>query len=92
MAGLTERLRAVRQELDELERLVAQATTCRELGCNMVHVGGKNAGCGEFCGCSVPVHVCTRCGDSDYGENEWAERTLSECRDHYEGSDCAHST
>ena len=50
-----------------------------EAGHDMRHVGGANAGCGDGCCCSVPVHACTRCGDSDYGENDEAERIRREC-------------
>ncbi len=53
------------------------------VGCEGGHdwqsIGGCNAGCGEECGCSVPVYTCTRCGDSDYGENAEAEDIRNEC-------------
>jgi hypothetical protein len=53
------------------------------LGCENGHdwksVGGANAGCGKNCSCSVPVHECTRCGDSDYGQNDEAETIRDEC-------------
>ena len=44
-----------------------------ERGHDMQSIGGCNAGCDEYCACSVPVHTCTRCGDSDYGENAEAD-------------------
>ena len=43
------------------------------------HIGGKNAGCHRDCACSVPVNRCVVCGDCDYGDNEDATRTISEC-------------
>lgn len=43
-------------------------------------VGGANAGCGEDCFCSVPVHECSRCGECDYGENDEASEIRSACR------------
>lgn len=53
------------------------------VGCEAGHdwqsVGGCNAGCHELCGCSVPVMVCARCGDCDYGENQEAKDTRSDC-------------
>lgn len=56
---------------------------CADVGHTWVHVGGKNAGCRDTCGCSVPVHVCTKCGDSDYGDNEEASVTRDRCRTLY---------
>lgn len=43
------------------------------------HVGGRNAGCGDDCCCSVPVYRCARCGDYDYGNNQEAEEILGNC-------------
>lgn len=53
---------------------------CRH-GCDMRHAGGRNAGCdiGDDCCCSVPVYACTRCGDSDYGNNEEAAEVRRRC-------------
>jgi hypothetical protein len=42
-------------------------------------IGGCNAGCSETCCCSVPVNVCSRCRDCDYGENTDAETVRQEC-------------
>ena len=50
-----------------------------EAGHDWQSTGGCNAGCGDSCGCSVPVNVCTRCGDCDYGENEEADEVRSRC-------------
>lgn len=53
------------------------------VGCEKGHdwkcLGGRNAGCDEYCCCSVPVHSCTRCGLCDYGENEEAAEILEAC-------------
>jgi len=91
MADLAEKLEAARAEVARLERIAATAT-CRELGCDMQSSGGANCGC-EFeeqldgvkiiaagC-CSVPVNVCTRCGDCDYGKNADATEIRRACRD-----------
>lgn len=75
-------------DLAEAEALVARlkqqiATgTCAEAGHDWQHIGGCNAGCekGRDCGCSVPVNVCRKCGDSDYGDNAEAAQTRDECR------------
>lgn len=75
---LTKALAAARDEVARLERAVAGAP-CHEVGCDMVSLGGCNAGCGDCCGCSVPVFVCTRCGDSDYGDNDEARQTRADC-------------
>ncbi len=77
-ATLAKALSDARDEVARLERAVAGAS-CREVGCDMKSVGGCNAGCGDGCGCSVPVFVCTRCGDSDYGDNEEARQTREDC-------------
>lgn len=47
----------------------------------MQHAGGRNAGCklGSGCGCSVPVYICTRCGDADYGDNAEARDKIARC-------------
>lgn len=52
---------------------------CRKEGHDWKSRGGCNAGCCDDCACSVPVHECTRCGDCDYGQNEWREQTVAEC-------------
>jgi hypothetical protein len=87
--GLTKQIEEAEAQLAALKARAAQVTTCAELGCDMVHTGGKNAGCdlGDDCGCSVPVHECSRCGDSDYGENEWAECERAKCATERDGSD-----
>jgi hypothetical protein len=86
--NLAERLEAARAEVAHLERLAATAT-CRELGCDMKHVGGANCGCmfaddegNELPGCcSIPVLKCTRCGDCDYGQNPEAAEVKERCAD-----------
>jgi hypothetical protein len=62
-----------------LRHRIAQATCVEAGSCDMQHVGGKNAGCDKDCTCSVPVHVCSRCGDSDYGDNPEALQIITEC-------------
>jgi hypothetical protein len=54
-----------------------------EKGHDMRHVGGCNAGCCEDCCCSVPVFTCSRCGDSDYGDNEEAKFIRMKCREEH---------
>lgn len=49
------------------------------LGHDMRSIGGCNAGCHEECDCSVPVNVCTRCGECDYGVNDEAVQTRADC-------------
>ena len=60
-------------------RQVMRAGPCREFGHDWKHIGGRNAGCGDGCCCSVPVHVCQKCGDSDYGDNPEAAETIASC-------------
>lgn len=77
----------LQQQLEEAENRAAQlrqqiaSGPCHLTGHSWKHLGGKNAGCdrGADCGCSVPVYVCTKCGDSDYGENAEAGDVLLAC-------------
>ena len=78
-APLLDALEAARAEVLRLERQAASAT-CAEIGHRWLSVGGRNAGCGLYCGCSVPVHECSVCKDSDYGENAEAEEIRADCR------------
>lgn len=83
MSALAEQLENARAEVARLERIAATAT-CREMGCDMQHSGGMNCGCDEG-SCSVPVYVCTRCGDSDYGDNQEALDKRATCEQWMEG-------
>lgn len=75
---LHEQIEAAKAEVLRLERIAAQGP-CREFGHQWKSLGGANAGCGDDCGCSVPVNVCTKCGDCDYGDNDEADRTRQQC-------------
>ncbi|PIB91244.1 hypothetical protein [Caulobacter sp. FWC2] len=80
----------LQRQLDDaeatVERLKLQITQgpCIEAGHAWKFVGGKNAGCNDTCSCSVPVHVCEKCGDSDYGETDEASVIRDRCRLIYE--------
>jgi hypothetical protein len=52
---------------------------CSVAGHDMHSIGGANAGCDVDCCCSVPVHECRRCGDSDYGDNAEADAIRASC-------------
>lgn len=78
--SLTDELREAEDRVAALKRRLASAD-CRVEGCDMQHSGGMNAACGEHCGCSVPVYTCTRCGDSDYGDNPEANAKRLECNE-----------
>lgn len=86
MGALADQIEEARNHLAQLERQAKHAI-CRDLGHDWRMLGGKNAGCGDGCGCSVPVHECARCGDCDYGDNEWAARTVDECADRHEAEE-----
>ncbi len=68
-----------------LDRLIAEAEVlaggkhqCAVLG----HVWRFVGGCACYCpegGCSVPVHQCDTCGDSDCGKNEEADEVRAHC-------------
>lgn len=76
---------ALHAELEATEARVAQlkreiaAGPCREYGHDWQSYGGRNAGCGDGCQCSVPVNVCSKCGDCDYGDNAEAASILAKC-------------
>jgi hypothetical protein len=76
---------SLRDELAEAEARVEHlrnrigAETCATAGHDRKQIGGRNAGCAPDCGCSVPVHVCTVCGDSDYGDNDEASSIIRAC-------------
>lgn len=80
MSGdLAKQLDEARATVARLERIAA-AATCVEMGKHdWKSLGGCNAGCGSDCCCSVPVHVCSRCGDCDYGDNAWADDVRRKC-------------
>lgn len=89
MPELADKIEAARYELARLEREAAHAT-CADLGCNMESTGGCNCGCvvdhddegNEVIGqCSVPVNICTRCGDCDYGDSAEAAEIRWRCAD-----------
>lgn len=77
---------SVLDELAEAEGRVASikqriaSEHCSVVGHDWASTGGKNAGCGRDCGCSVPVNVCRKCGDRDYGDNAEARETIRACR------------
>lgn len=68
-----------------MSRLLAAllVPNCAEEGHSWRSLGGCNAGCSESCGCSVPVHECSRCGDCDYGDNAEADSIRDHCRELY---------
>jgi hypothetical protein len=78
MGDLTSKLAAAQAEVARLQREIAQGP-CREYGHTWKSIGGANAGCCDDCHCSVPVHVCEKCGDCDYGENDDAKAIRIEC-------------
>ena len=78
--GVLDELAEAEARVEALRRQVAQ-THCSEVGHDWQFRGGANAGCGEGCGCSVPVHWCPKCGDCDYGDTEVADEIRRECAD-----------
>lgn len=78
--NITEQLEDARANVERLERAM-RAAPCAQAGHDMQHKGGRNAGCSDWCSCSVPVFECTRCGDCDYGENEEARAVMKNCKE-----------
>ena len=80
IASEIEEARALLSALEaEYEQSYGAVAICRRDGCDMQFSGGASAGCCQGCDCSVPVHVCSRCGDSDYGDTDEADRLRREC-------------
>ena len=75
---LLDDLEKAEAELARIKREIAQGP-CREFGHTWVLRGGTNAGCGDGCQCSVSLHVCTKCGDCDYGDNQEADEIRTQC-------------
>lgn len=80
---LQEELTAAENRVAQLRREIA-AGPCRTYGHDWQFHGGANAGCGDDCNCSVPVNVCSKCADCDYGDNAEAEKTRRECAEQSE--------
>ena len=76
--NLQDELEKVEAEAARLRRQIA-AGLCREYGHDWQSHGGANAGCSDDCGCSVPVGICTKCGDCDYGESTEADQIRADC-------------
>lgn len=82
MNELLKKLEDARSQVAQLERQVAGAP-CAEVGHRWISKGGMNAGCdigGDLCNCSIPVNVCSVCGDCDYGENAEAQQIREDCK------------
>lgn len=82
---MTDELNKIVAELEDakarvttLQRQYKQAS-CLEVGHDWQSFGGANAGCSDWCACSVPVNVCSKCGDCDYGDNDDAEEVRENC-------------
>lgn len=75
---LLQNLADAEASVERIKREIASGP-CRQVGHSFKHIGGCNAGCNDWCGCSVPVNECTKCGDSDYGQNDDADRVRSMC-------------
>lgn len=56
---------------------------CRIHGHTWKFIGGANAGCCKDCTCSVDVHECMFCKDSDYGDTPEAAQMKHECEQRY---------
>ena len=75
-----EQLAAARDEVARLERLAfIEAKDCAANGHVWAFRGGRNCGCPDVTGCSLPVHECVVCGDFDYGDNAEAVEIRRGC-------------
>lgn len=78
MTDALERLAEAEAEVARIKREIANGP-CRQYGHSWKLLGGRNAGCGKDCRCSVSVYSCKKCGDSDYGDNAEASLVIAEC-------------
>ena len=65
--------------IDEAAFLAGGVRQCARIGHSMEFTGGATCGCKDG-QCSVPVHTCRFCGDSDYGDNAEAVAIRAACR------------
>lgn len=75
---LIDKLAASEAQVDAIKREIA-AGPCRQYGHSWKHHGGRNAGCSDLCSCSIPVYICEKCGDCDYGDNTEAAEKMADC-------------
>ena len=82
MTALEQQLEEAQARVDQLRREIA-AGPCATYGHDWQVEGGANAACelDSRCDCSVPVNVCSKCSDCDYGQNAEAERIRQACRE-----------
>jgi hypothetical protein len=83
MSDLLTQLAEAEARVSRLKSAIAQGP-CRTYGHPWESYGGMNCGC-EYGTCSIPVLVCSKCGDSDYGDNEEAVKVRSRCEDENNG-------
>lgn len=68
--------------MSERDFILIGPRLCQMRGHDWRLIGGRKAYCSEDgCGCSIPVHECTRCGDCDYGENDEAVSIMARCNE-----------
>lgn len=87
MTDLAAELLEAEGRVAHLKREIANGP-CRQFGHTWKQIGGRNACCDaqDLCGCSVPVYECTKCGDSDYGDNDEAAARIAACAAYLEGA------
>lgn len=78
--SIRDELAEAEARVENLRRQIASAS-CADAGHDWRHIGGCNAGCGNECCCSVPVHECVKCRDCDYGLNAEATLTRKRCQE-----------
>lgn len=78
--SLESQLADAEARVEEIKRQI-RTGPCAQHGHDWQSSGGCNAGCilGEHCTCSVPVNVCSKCSDCDYGENAEAAEIRAAC-------------
>lgn len=76
--NLYEELAQTEAKVEALRKQIAQGP-CKEFGHTWVFYGGRNAGCSNACQCSIPVNICSKCAECDYGDNKEAIQIREDC-------------
>lgn len=81
MTDLSKKLEEAEALVERLKLQIKQGS-CQETGHDWKFLGGRVLGCEleDDCNCSASVHICVKCDDCDYGENEESANIKEDCQ------------